>query len=203
MNQQRIRTGNLAAWGLVCAFWLSGASLAAADLDLYIGLPKKMPEGEWKMYLGEIGSDTVASYKLGAEGKPQSTVSIVWMQELYNSRAMLEKAAPALKKILTTSIHKGSKPDTEKLPPHSSVFGLTGEEKEDSLILFYEFKQAKDSEEHKAGTYRYYYIFKPVDEKTSISLGVEVQIHDPGHVDSINSLLLACTIRTPAEVAAE
>lgn len=198
-----LRSSNLLC-AVVAVFALAAATpVEAADLDLYVSLPKTLPPGEWKKYLGEIGSDTLVTYKLGAEGKPQSTVSLVWFHELYNSREMLEKAAPALKKILVEKIHKGDAITPDKQPRlPAPLFSLKGDEK-DSLVLYYEFKHLKDTEDRKAGTYRYYYIFKPIDEKTAICLGVEVQIKDEAHATSLEALLFSCAFRTPAEVTAE
>ncbi|MGH7143622.1 MAG: hypothetical protein ACREJ2_05735 [Planctomycetota bacterium] len=170
------------------------------ERDLYVSLPQKLPPGDWQKYLGEIGSDTLVTYRLGKDPERASTVSIVWMDELYDTRAMLQQVAPALKEILETKVHKGDKLVSEKMA--EAVFGLNANDPS-SLVVYFEFKHEKDTDQRKAGTYRYYYIYKQIDEKTSISLGVEVQILDQAAADPIATLLYQCGFRTPKEVAAE
>lgn len=186
--------------GLLGAVCLSAGLLQSAERDLYVRLPKTLPAGAWNQYLGEIGADTLVTYKLGKEGAKQSTVSMVWFQNLYNTRELLEKTAPTLKKILETQIHKGDTVEKDKQP--GAVFGLKPNDK-NSLVVYFEFKHVADTEDRKAGIYRYYYLFKRIDEKTSISLGIEVRLMDPEHAGPIDELLANCGFRTDAEIQAE
>lgn len=183
----------------VVAVCLVAGALRGTERDLYVTLPKALPNANWKKYLGEIGSDTLVTYKVG-DGDKQSTVSLVWFQDLYQSADMLQKLAPTLKKVLETNIHKNDAAEPDKLP--APVFGMTAGDKT-GLVVYFAFKHAKTTEERLAGTYRYYYLFKKIDDKTSLSLGIEVRLMDAAHEGQINDLLAGCGFRTEAEIQAE